>query len=113
MTIEEAKTAFAVVANWRGQALDDGERAAWKNQLMRMEFAEFTTGIEAWARGTKSHLRPSLSDLWSLMPRSSDTEKYPPFPAPVTYERTDAAAVAMRAVMDQHANLRRPAMSRR
>ena len=64
----EANTAFAIIAGWRGQSLDDGERAAWKHQLWRMDADEFDLAIEAWGRGPKASYRPSLSDLWALIP---------------------------------------------
>ena len=64
----EANTAFAVIANWRGQSLDDGERAAWKHQLWRMDADEFDLAIQAWSRGPRANFRPSLSDLWALIP---------------------------------------------
>lgn len=68
MTGAEANTAFAIIAGWRGQSLDDGERAAWKHQLWRMEADEFDTAIGAWGRGPRANFRPSLSDLWALVP---------------------------------------------
>ena len=64
----DANTAFAVIANWRGRALDDDQRAAWKHQLWRMDFDEFNLAIEAWSRGPKRDHRPSLSDLWAQIP---------------------------------------------
>ena len=69
MTGAEANTAFAIIAGWRGQPLDDDERAAWKHQLWRMDFDEFNVAIEAWGRGPKANYRPSLSDLWALIPK--------------------------------------------
>jgi hypothetical protein len=79
MNPSEANTAFAVIANWRGQSLDDGERAAWKNQLIRMEWDEFNEAIETWGRSSKAHLRPSLSDLWALTPNHESKAKVPDY----------------------------------
>ena len=88
MTIEEARTAFAVIANWRGQTLTDDERAAWKNQLLKMDFDEFNEAIEGWGRGEKSNYRPSLSDLWFLIPGRA-THRIPDFTPPPTEPVSD------------------------
>ena len=108
MTFQEANTAFAVIANWRGNALDEGERAAWKNQLLRMDFDEFNFAIEQWGRGTKVHLRPSLAELWALLPRTVESGRVPDFPPKDDEPITTGASAAMRSVVEQFAHLRRP-----
>ena len=113
MTFQEANTAFAIIANWRGNALDDSERAAWKNQLLRMDFDEFNYAIEQWGRGQKSHLRPSLAEIWSLLPKSIDSERIKPFPPVVDEPKTPTAISAAQEVFDKFRELPRPVGSRR
>jgi hypothetical protein len=65
----EANTRFAIISEWRGGALDDAERAAWKHQIWRMDADEFDAAMLAWSRSDKASFRPRLNELWSLVPK--------------------------------------------
>ena len=76
MNAAEANTAFAVICNWRGKALDDGERAAWKNRLWQWDAENFDIAISAWERSDKRHMRPSIGDLVALFPSKDIGPRY-------------------------------------
>ena len=106
MTGSEVATALAVIANWRGKALDDGERAAWRNRLWSIDADEFSMAMDAWGRSPKAELRPSIGELFALLPRSGQSERYGEFPPVDDEPRTEAAVLAANKVLEQFAHLR-------